>query len=185
MFQLITERITIKFFKSCLTNYNVWFKFSATKTRLAVNLNNVSGVASFYQVFKGSDCEMLIPMSCQSAGISIQENLIIGQEYKIRVYSSGLITTVSPFKISVMEINSGIIVSNTQYAVPELITDVLLNSPCVPIANVQWSGLVQKAASYPFDFMLFDLEHGTLSIESVEDSLRVCRLCGLPCGAGC
>lgn len=48
------------------------------------------------------------------------------------------------------------------------------------IANVQWSGLVQKAASFPFDFMVFDLEHGTLGIESVEESLRVCRLCGLP-----
>ncbi len=48
------------------------------------------------------------------------------------------------------------------------------------IGNVAWSGLVQKAAAFGFDFLMFDLEHGTLSVESVEESLRVCRLCDLP-----
>lgn len=48
------------------------------------------------------------------------------------------------------------------------------------IANVAWSGVVQKAAGFAFDFMMFDLEHGTLSIESTEELLRVCRLCDLP-----
>lgn len=48
------------------------------------------------------------------------------------------------------------------------------------IANVSWSGLAQKAASFGFDFMMFDLEHGTLSVEGIEETLRVCRLCDLP-----
>lgn len=48
------------------------------------------------------------------------------------------------------------------------------------IANVPWSGIVQKAAGFPFDFIVFDLEHGTLSIEQAEEQLRVCRLCDLP-----
>lgn len=48
------------------------------------------------------------------------------------------------------------------------------------IGNVAWSGLAQKAAGFGFDFMMFDLEHGTLSIEAVEETLRVCRLCDLP-----
>lgn len=48
------------------------------------------------------------------------------------------------------------------------------------IANVSWSGIVQKAAGFPFDFIVFDLEHGTLSIEQTEELLRVCRLCDLP-----
>ena len=43
------------------------------------------------------------------------------------------------------------------------------------IANVSWSGLIQKIALYPFDFVLFDVEHGTLSLESIEESLRICR----------
>ena len=48
------------------------------------------------------------------------------------------------------------------------------------ISNIAWSGLAQKIAGYPFDFIVFDLEHGTLSTESVEESLRICRLTDLP-----
>lgn len=48
------------------------------------------------------------------------------------------------------------------------------------IANVAWSGLAQKIAAYSFDFVVLDEEHGTLSAESGEEILRVCRLCDLP-----
>lgn len=48
------------------------------------------------------------------------------------------------------------------------------------IGNAAWSGFAQKAAAFGFDFMMYDLEHGTLSIESVEEQLRICRLCDLP-----
>ncbi len=48
------------------------------------------------------------------------------------------------------------------------------------IGNVAWSGLAQKAAAFPFDFLVLDEEHGTLSAESSEEILRVCRLCDLP-----
>lgn len=65
----------------------------------------------------------------------------------------------------------------------ELLKEKLLNKKPVlstTIANVAWSGLAQKAAGFGFDFMMFDLEHGTLNTESVEESLRICRLCDLP-----
>jgi 2-dehydro-3-deoxyglucarate aldolase/4-hydroxy-2-oxoheptanedioate aldolase len=48
------------------------------------------------------------------------------------------------------------------------------------IANLGWSGIIQKVAAFNFDMMMFDLEHGTLSVESVENLLRMCRLCDLP-----
>lgn len=48
------------------------------------------------------------------------------------------------------------------------------------IGNVAWSGLAQKAAAFPFDFLVLDEEHGTLSAESAEEILRICRLCDLP-----
>lgn len=48
------------------------------------------------------------------------------------------------------------------------------------IANVAWSGLAQKLAAFPLDFVVFDVEHGTLSIESIEGALRACRLTDLP-----
>lgn len=48
------------------------------------------------------------------------------------------------------------------------------------ISGIEWSGLVQKISEYPFDFLVFDVEHGTLSIESIESALRICRLTDLP-----
>ena len=48
------------------------------------------------------------------------------------------------------------------------------------IVNLSWTGIIQKASAFAFDMMMFDLEHGTLSIESVEEMLRMCRLCDLP-----
>jgi 2-keto-3-deoxy-L-rhamnonate aldolase RhmA len=54
------------------------------------------------------------------------------------------------------------------------------NILCTTIANIVWSGLAQKASQYPFDFMIFDLEHGTLNIEMIEETLRICRLADLP-----
>ena len=48
------------------------------------------------------------------------------------------------------------------------------------IANLSWTGIIQKASAFAFDMMMFDLEHGTLSVESVEGLLRMCRLCDLP-----
>lgn len=48
------------------------------------------------------------------------------------------------------------------------------------ISNIAWSGLAQKMAAFPFDFVVLDEEHGTLSTESAEEILRVCRLCDLP-----
>ncbi len=48
------------------------------------------------------------------------------------------------------------------------------------IGNVAWSGLAQRAAGFPFDFLVLDEEHGTLSAESSEEILRICRLCDLP-----
>ena len=48
------------------------------------------------------------------------------------------------------------------------------------IANIAWSGLAQTMASFSFDFLVLDEEHGTFSAESSEEILRICRLCDLP-----
>jgi 2-keto-3-deoxy-L-rhamnonate aldolase RhmA len=48
------------------------------------------------------------------------------------------------------------------------------------IANLTWTGIIQKAAAFDFDMVMSDLEHGTLSIESVEGMLCMCRMCDLP-----
>lgn len=48
------------------------------------------------------------------------------------------------------------------------------------VGNISWTGIIQKMASFPFDFVVLDEEHGTLSTESGEALLRTCRLLDLP-----
>lgn len=48
------------------------------------------------------------------------------------------------------------------------------------LGNVGWSGIIEVIARFPFDGVVIDLEHGTLSIEDAESLLRTCRLCDLP-----
>ncbi len=48
------------------------------------------------------------------------------------------------------------------------------------VSCVAWSGLIQKLAASPLDFVVLDLEHGILSTEGIEEQLRVARLCDLP-----
>lgn len=48
------------------------------------------------------------------------------------------------------------------------------------ISNIAWSGLIQKASAFSFDFMVFDTEHGTLSVDGLDEMLRMCRFCDLP-----
>ena len=46
----------------------------------------------------------------------------------------------------------------------------------INIGSVAWSGMMQTLSKFPLDFIMFDLEHGILTAEGIEDSLRVCRM---------
>lgn len=48
------------------------------------------------------------------------------------------------------------------------------------VANIAWSGLAQKLGAQPLDFLMLDLEHGTLNLERAEELLRTARLVDLP-----
>ncbi len=48
------------------------------------------------------------------------------------------------------------------------------------LGNIGWSGIIEVIARFPFDGVVLDLEHGTISIEGAESLLRTCRLVDLP-----
>ncbi len=48
------------------------------------------------------------------------------------------------------------------------------------VANIGWTGIIETISRFPFDGVVIDLEHGTLSVENSEDLLRTSRLCGIP-----
>jgi len=48
------------------------------------------------------------------------------------------------------------------------------------LGNIGWSGIIEVISRFPFDCLVIDIEHGTLSVEGAEELLRTCRLCDLP-----
>ena len=48
------------------------------------------------------------------------------------------------------------------------------------LGNVEWSGIIELISRFPFDGVVLDLEHGTISVEGAAELLRICRLCDLP-----
>lgn len=68
---------------------DVWFEFVATNTAHNINLNNVTGSTTdlFHGVFTGNNCGALTQLTCSDPNNSVINNLVVGQTYKIRVWS--------------------------------------------------------------------------------------------------
>lgn len=48
------------------------------------------------------------------------------------------------------------------------------------ISYLHWNGLMEVMKNEILDFVLFDYEHGCFSVETLEESLRACRLLDIP-----
>lgn len=48
------------------------------------------------------------------------------------------------------------------------------------VSCIGWTGIIQKFKNSMLDMLIVDMEHGILSLETVEGILRMCRILGLP-----
>ena len=144
----------------CLSgNYDLWYSFVATSSTHIVTLQNTVGATLINcDIYKGDDCGNLTVLACSGTNVTAASNLTAGTTYKIRVWSNIQIGTDVQFEVCVTTIYSTITSNTTQFSIPELITDVLINNACTPIANVQWStgtegiGYFNKGlSSFPFE----------------------------------
>ncbi|WP_432672671.1 DUF7619 domain-containing protein [Flavobacterium sp. SM2513] len=119
---------------------DVWYSFVATKTNHIITLQNIVGTATTLNssLYSG-DCESLTFISCSSTNQTYIQNLIQGTTYKLRVWSSSNQTQDIQFTICVTTPAQPIIANTTQYTVPQLVNDVLINSACSTIANITWA----------------------------------------------
>lgn len=69
-------------------NEDVWFEFVATHTAHVFTLSNIVGNDTFlyFGVYSG-DCTALTQVLCGTANTATANNLVIGQTYKVRVWS--------------------------------------------------------------------------------------------------
>lgn len=118
---------------------DIWFEFTATHTTHLISLSYITGTTSdlYHVVYSGDQCGSLTQLYCSDANASTAANLIVGNTYKIRVYSN---TTdpnqTSQFNICVRVPNSPIDVITDTYSIEQLVSEVLINSECALVSNI-------------------------------------------------
>jgi large repetitive protein len=83
---------------------DVWFEFTATATSHVISLLDVTGGTPdlFHVVYQGDVCGSLTQLYCSNPESSVANGLVIGQKYKVRVYSfTGTGGQTSSFNICV------------------------------------------------------------------------------------
>jgi len=128
---------------------DVWFKFTATAPTHGISFSNYDGDFQWdmgVEVFNAGPCDALGPALSCSTDVSSQVNdLVIGNEYFIRVFSTSM-SLNSDFTICVNALTPPIYVSTTDYTVEELVKEVLVGNECL-VSNVTWSTGISHGAS--------------------------------------
>ena len=117
---------------------DVWFSFVAVTTSHTINLNDIVGsTTGLYHVLYTGTCGALTQVACNTNTASTANNLVVGQTYYIRVYSSTATPNQnSTFNVCVGTIPPPIATNTTQYTTQQLIQDILLNTTCASVTNI-------------------------------------------------
>ncbi|GGD34708.1 DUF7619 domain-containing protein [Flavobacterium orientale] len=131
---------------SGMSNADIWFEFTATHEAHILTLSNIVGSiqnldhAVYSAISTTSPCNDLTLIYCSAPNDSFHTSYVVGQTYYLRVYAvadnpSGTAT----FDICITTPNTPITVSTTEFTVPELIENILINSDCSLASNITWS----------------------------------------------
>src|SRR5690554_4264773 len=121
---------------------DVWYEFTATSDRHSISFTGFNTTYNVYvAVYEGDVCGTGQPsIACASVtNIMNLEDLVIGQNYKIRVFTTSL-TATTDFLMCITSEHDPIYVSTTDYTVPELVTEVLIGEAgdCAEVSNISW-----------------------------------------------
>lgn len=117
---------------------DVWFKFTATHTTHLISLTNIIGSTTdlYHVLYSGTNCSTLTQVYCSDANSSVASGLIVGNEYKIRVYSNATTAQTTQFDVCIRIPNTPIVVNPNLYTVDQLVNEVLINSECALVSNI-------------------------------------------------
>ena len=80
---------------------DVWYYFVATATTHYVSFFNVAGTIN-YAIYKGIDCGTMVQVgTCTTLNGGVVNNLVIGETYRVRVYSPGTVATTLTFNVCI------------------------------------------------------------------------------------
>ncbi len=117
---------------TCASNHDVWYKFIATGMTEFIAFSNITGTNDVikYAVYSG-DCNGLTQVSC---GTTVS-TYIVGQTYYLRLWTSSSSPENAAFDFTLTSPAPPLVV-NPNLTATQLVTDVLVNNPCVSISNI-------------------------------------------------
>ncbi|PHK32570.1 hypothetical protein VF13_38720, partial [Nostoc linckia z16] len=107
---------------------DVWYTFTAQNQRHLINIFNINGVQLDldHALYEGP-CSQMNLIYCSDENTSIAENLVIGQTYYIRVFTSGNTSSNTTFQINTIAFEPNCTDTNSQSAVVLDLFKKLLN----------------------------------------------------------
>ena len=118
---------------------DVWFEFTAVSENHAISLYNIVGDTQdlYHILYEGDGCGSLNQIYCSDDNNSTANDLTIGNNYFVRVYSftANELSNLT-FDICVFTVPPPISTTTSLYTVEELVTDVLIDSQCNQAFNI-------------------------------------------------
>ena len=118
---------------------DVWFEFTAVSENHAISLYNIVGDTQdlYHVLYEGDGCGNLNQIYCSDDNNSTANDLTIGNNYFVRVYSftANELSNLT-FDICVFTVPPPISTTTSLYTVEELVTDVLIDSQCNQAFNI-------------------------------------------------
>ena len=118
---------------------DVWFEFTAVSENHAISLYNIVGDTQdlYHVLYEGDGCGSLNQIYCSDDNNSTANDLTIGNNYFVRVYSftANELSNLT-FDICIFTVPPPISTTTSLYTVEELVTDVLIDSQCNQAFNI-------------------------------------------------
>ncbi|WP_204344666.1 choice-of-anchor L domain-containing protein [Psychroserpens algicola] len=149
---------------------DVWFEFTAVDEFQIIQLLNIDGGGFFqdldHAVYEGT-CDTPVELYCSADNASITPSLTIGNTYYIRVFSAGDEGVDYTFDLCIRPGTGNVSVDQDTYTIEELVVDILIDSPCAQITNIEFTtgtdfGDVNGIGYFSSDEGSFPFEEGII-----------------------
>nr|WP_321233673.1 choice-of-anchor L domain-containing protein [uncultured Psychroserpens sp.] len=121
---------------------DVWFEFTALNEFQIIQLINIDGGGFFqnldHAVYEGT-CDAPVELYCSGDNASLTPSLTVGNTYFVRVFSAGDEGVDYTFDLCIRPGSGNVTVDQDTYTIEELVVDILIDSPCAQITNIEFS----------------------------------------------
>lgn len=119
---------------------DIWFTFTATATNHDISILDASDPTTLvHALYEGDTCGSLSLLYCNNTSASNAAYLNPGETYTLRIYSTTADAgQTTNFNVCITTPEPPIYTDVDRYTVPELVSEVLVDTDCAQITNLSW-----------------------------------------------